>query len=154
VARADRRAHDPGAAPASAGVVVGVDGSERALRAVDWAADEAARRGVPLVVLHANFWSDDALKVSAFAEQRRIDAVALRAAVDRARARRPGLTVHGRACSPPAADALAAASRDAQLVVVGARGLGVVDELALGSVSHHLVRHARCPVVVVPGPVR
>lgn len=135
-------------------MVVGVDGSERALWAVDWAADEAARRGVPLVVCHANFWSDDALRVPAFAGQRRIDAAALRTAVDRACARRPGLAVQGRACAPPAADALVAASGDAQLVVVGARGLGLVDELALGSVGRHLVRHARCPVVVVPGPVR
>ncbi|HVX22145.1 MAG TPA: universal stress protein [Acidimicrobiales bacterium] len=143
---------DRDGAGAAGGVVVGVDGSEHSLRALDWAADEAGRRGVPLVVLHANFWTDDALRLPAFAEQRDLDAAALRAAVARARQRQPGLTVVGRATAPPAAEALVDASRDAVLVVVGTRGLRLVDELALGSVSHHLACHAHCPVVMVPGP--
>lgn len=131
--------------------MVGADGSEHSLWAVDWAADEAARWGVPLVVLHVNFWSDEALALAAFDEQRQIDEVALQAAVDRAQARQPAVTVRGRTCAPPAAEALVEASRDAHLVVVGARGLGLLGEVALGSVSRHLACHARCPVVVVPG---
>ncbi|WP_328886807.1 universal stress protein [Streptomyces sp. NBC_00316] len=37
-------------------VVVGVDGSEGSLRALDWAATEAARRQLPLRVIHASLW--------------------------------------------------------------------------------------------------
>lgn len=37
-------------------VVVGVDGSGLALTAVDWAVDEAARRGLPLRLVHASLW--------------------------------------------------------------------------------------------------
>ena len=40
-------------------VVVGVDGSDTALRAVRWAADEAARRGAPLRLVTAFGWTDD-----------------------------------------------------------------------------------------------
>jgi Universal stress protein family len=50
------------------------------------------------------------------------------------------------------AEALVDLSADAELLVVGSRGHGVVGELLLGSVSHAVVLHAVCPVVVVPSP--
>jgi nucleotide-binding universal stress UspA family protein len=43
------------------------------------------------------------------------------------------------------------ASRDADLVVVGARGGGGLARLLMGSVSSHVVHYAACPAVVVPG---
>ena len=49
----------------------------------------------------------------------------------------------------PAANALLDCASDADLVVVGARGLGGFRGLALGSVSDQVIRHAPCPVVVV-----
>lgn len=44
-----------------------------------------------------------------------------------------------------------AREREAQAVVVGAHGRGAISELLLGSTSRELLRHAPCPVVVVPG---
>jgi nucleotide-binding universal stress UspA family protein len=53
-----------------------------------------------------------------------------------------------------AVSALVDASRAADLLVVGSRGRGAVAARVLGSVSQGCVRHARCPVVVVPGGER
>jgi nucleotide-binding universal stress UspA family protein len=58
----------------------------------------------------------------------------------------------GRLLSGPASDALAHASEDLDLLVCGSRGYGPVRSILLGTTSHALVRHAACPVVVVPVP--
>jgi nucleotide-binding universal stress UspA family protein len=49
----------------------------------------------------------------------------------------------------PAVEILAAADEGADLVIVGARGLGTLGRLVLGSVSDRVVDHAPCPVLVV-----
>lgn len=46
-----------------------------------------------------------------------------------------------------------AEAHDAALIVIGARGLSAFQSIILGSVSHGVVQHATCPVLVVPPPV-
>jgi nucleotide-binding universal stress UspA family protein len=60
----------------------------------------------------------------------------------------PCLTVELVQGSPP--EALCAAAEHAQLLVVGSHGHGQIFEAVLGSVSQYCVRHAACPVVVIP----
>lgn len=135
-------------------VVVGFDGSEDATRAVHWAAAEAERRHVPLVVLRA--WS---LKTAPrpegwdlsfvpsedeFAKAvRRALAADLEAALGSGASDAILVAVHR-----PADEALIDASRQALLTVVGARGSGLARWL--GSTSASVVRHAHGPVVVIP----
>jgi nucleotide-binding universal stress UspA family protein len=54
----------------------------------------------------------------------------------------------------PADLILAEAGKQVDLIVMGARGVGKVHELLLGSVSHQVIAHAPCPVLVVPAPMR
>ena len=67
--------------------------------------------GAGLVALHANFSTDQALRLGVFDEQRRLERVVVEMAVDRARERWPDLTVLGRVCAPPADNARVEASR-------------------------------------------
>ena len=131
-------------------VAVGIDGSDRALDALRWAAEEARIRGARLRIVHA--WSfldqgeDHFDPKYGEADARRVidDAVAaLGAAAE-------GLDIEPLpVCDLPARGLLDGA-HDADLIVVGARGLGAVKGLVLGSVSGHVVHHAKIPVVVVP----
>ena len=62
-----------------------------------------------------------------------------------------GLThpIEREAAAGGAASAIIDAAKDATLVVVGSRGLSRARELVFGSVSHQVVHHAPCPVVVI-----
>jgi len=142
-------------APVRAGhprrLVVGVDGSEQSWSALAWAADEAALRGALLRVVHAcdppsedpRPAPDAAPSVSDPAEGI-VDSARCRVAV-----RHPSLEVRVDTIRDRAPYALIEASCSADLLVVGARGLGEVRSLVLGSVSQRCIRYAHCPVVVV-----
>lgn len=134
-------------------VVVGDDGSSDAADAVRWAAADAERRGVPLVVLRA--WSLTSAPRPAGVEPGFVPSEAEYAAAVVAQLRADVATVlpstDGVVFLPahlPAEEALVAASRHAAVTVVGARGEGVARWL--GSVSTHVVHRAHGPVVVVP----
>jgi nucleotide-binding universal stress UspA family protein len=134
-------------------VMVGVDGSPGCTPALAFAADEAARRGSTLTVVHA--WSVDAFhhKADTYAGVEaacRAAAVALVAdATATARRQSPGLAIEERLVQTlNPAPVLIEASRDAGLVVVGSRGRGGFAGLVLGSVGQALLHHAMCPVVI------
>ena len=135
------------------GVLVGVDGSEPSLQAVEWAATDAATRGVTLAVCcvavagsaeHPMLW-DGQESVLVPAEEVRERAVA------RARKSAADVTVTGEVLRGDPAQQLLHRAREAELLVVGARGLGAFVGLLVGSVSEHVAGHASCPVVVVRG---
>jgi nucleotide-binding universal stress UspA family protein len=138
-------------------VVAGVDGSDRALQAVRWAAAEAARRRLPLRLVAAHTWpvggfvGDPGLGVDPRAVLRDAMLGHLAAAAAAAAEVVPGLTVERADVEGDPAVVLAAESERAALVVLGDRGLGGFTGLLLGSVAVALCTRAACPVVVVRG---
>lgn len=140
-------------------IVVGVDGSKLADRAVDWAAEEADRRHCALHVIHANDidWLVAAALISTD-EGPSADEI-VEAAIERSRSAFPEVTVTGRPTTGSAAHDLVAVSVWARLLVLGAHGT-TPFHLPLGSVPQAVAAHASCPVVVVrgdalaPGPGR
>jgi nucleotide-binding universal stress UspA family protein len=136
-------------------IVVGVDDSASARRALHWAADEARLRGVPLDVVRA--WQvlyPVAAPVAGYPVD--VDAMeaTARAGLDRTLAAlgADGLPepVAGRLVQGPAGPAILDAARGADLIVLGTRGHGAVTGALLGSVTHQVARHAPGPVVVIP----
>ncbi len=132
-------------------IVVGVDGSPTSLEALEWAVGEAGLRGATLEVVHASFFRQDVLELESFAESKEREQSILDAALAKAKALAPDIRLVGRLGDPPAAEVLVDVSKDADLLVVGSRGLGPFKEFALGSVSHDCARHAQCPLVII-GP--
>jgi nucleotide-binding universal stress UspA family protein len=130
-------------------VVVGVDGSPGSDAALDWAVDEAARRRLPLHLVHAT--NVDYLVAAAMLNPGdappAVDDL-VEAAPDKVVAGWPELRVTAEASTGAAAHDLVARSEGAECVVVGAEGKSAVRG-ALGSVSLQVAMHARCPVVVV-----
>lgn len=142
------------------GIVVGIDGSPEAERALAWAVEEAKLRGSPLTIVtclgteHLPTWVGEYP-----VESPELDVEGMR---DAARTSIEKLLT-GRQDAPMvehavkvelghAADVLLQYAADADHVVVGSRGLGGFQRLLLGSVSTALVHHAPCPVTVVRAP--
>lgn len=135
-------------------IVVGVDGSEPSLRAVDWAADKAALRGVPLRVVYASLW--ERYERAVFAEgparsEQILTDVLVEAAAKRARQRAPDVKISTEVVPQGPVPVLVREARDASALVLGSRGHGGGAELLLGSVSQAVAAHADCPVIVVRG---
>lgn len=131
-------------------IVVGVDGSDSSRQALDWAVEETTRRHRALQVLCA-WQSDYSAETAAPIAPRMEDAcrAIVETAAAHARTESPGLEVSTSTVHAQAASALIAASRRADTVVVGARGVRAVTEALLGSTSMQLAAYASCPVVVV-----
>jgi nucleotide-binding universal stress UspA family protein len=135
--------------PAEAPVLVGIDGSRASELATEIAFDEASRRRVELIALHA--WSDT--RVLDFPD---LDWSSLRSAEDEVLAERlagwqeryPDVKVHQEVVCDRPARQLIEHSEAAQLVVVGSHGRGGFAGMLLGSVSAAVVQSARMPVIV------
>jgi len=128
-------------------IVVGVDGSPSSMEALRWAATQARLSDAVLEVVHARFARN---VVSEMIEGAEADELSiLERAITEARKVEPTIEVVGRITDPPAAEGLVDASRDAELLVVGSRGLGGFKELTLGSVSDQCSHHAHCPIVII-----
>jgi nucleotide-binding universal stress UspA family protein len=132
-------------------IVVGVDGSPTSFLALEWAAREACLRGATLEVVHATFLRQDAMELDAVAALRARESGILDEAVAKAAALAPSIVVVARVADPPASNALVNVSKDADLLVVGSRGLGLFKKFALGSVGQDCARRAQCPLVII-GP--
>ena len=127
-------------------IVVGVDFSEDSRAALRWAVAEGRMLRSPVLALHAGHPVYEPLRDSPVARERRAELLpALSAFVDDVDPAAGREVTDG-----PAWEALVERSEDAELAVVGRHGLGAVGRTVLGSVSHDVVRHARCPVAVVP----
>jgi len=122
-------------------VVAGVDGSACSMGALRWAADEAARRGVPLRLVYAGIPASP----PAYEPAQHM----LAEAVATAARWQPGIAITSFVHDGPPADELCAESSQAGLLVLGNRGRGGLEGMVLGSVSTHVAMHARCPVLVV-----
>ena len=140
-------------------ILVGVDGSPESLEAVKWTADLAHGLDADVVVASvfgfypamvlpngAYYLTDETIKSWRQDVQRDIDGDWTKPLRD------AGVKVATVVEEGHPSEVLLRLAREhhVDLIVVGSRGHGAVAELFLGSVSHHLVLRAPCPVVVLP----
>ena len=143
-------------------VVVGVDGSEGADAALEWAVAEARLRGARLRVVFA--WTlsyprgegygyligpIDVPPYGTVSDQRHAAERVLERATAHLWPTADGLEIDREVAEGPAAEVLVDAAADADLLVVGSRGHGGFVGLLLGSVSQQCAHRAACPVVIV-----
>lgn len=139
-------------------IIVGVDGSAAAEAALEWAWQEAQRRGATLRIVSAaapvkgsRLPTDEISAMEPLHQSARQEASR---AVEQAMARLGDRAREG-SVEPVVVDdtpvqALIREASGADLLVVGTRGRGGLAGLLLGSVSQQCTQHAPCPVVVVP----
>ncbi|GAA5113444.1 universal stress protein [Haloechinothrix salitolerans] len=144
--------------PSTAPVIAGLDGTAAGDRAVEFAFDFASRHGAPVRVVHVVAGTSHlppgsptvpALPREPLLEEEEgskptADAVALR--VERLLEEHPAKDVETEVVVGQPSGALMDAAANAQLLVVGTHGRGLLDRIILGSVSHAVLYHAPCPV--------
>lgn len=152
------------ATSANQGIVVGVDGSPQAIRAVTWAAREAAGREMLLTLANVlpdtelRMWLDvpptDEFWRTVERQNREIRSAAVKTA-EAAVAGTGSLTLRQRSVSGNAVPTLVDLSKDGEMVVVGSRGFGAIGQRILGSVSRGLApRRARADAELLGSPDR
>jgi nucleotide-binding universal stress UspA family protein len=145
-------------APADGPVVAGVDGSATSIDAALLAAEEATRRGVRLIVVHAWWeladWDTATLPLDAdvIATFEREHREVLDGCVPPIRTRYPGLVIEPRLVHAPRTEALLAAAEGASALVVGKHSRAVARELLLGSLSRNILLDVWTPTIVAGLP--
>lgn len=138
-------------------IVAAVDGSPSALDAVRWAADEAARRGLELRLLHAvsvaaiAYGGAYAWPKDYFDAMRQAGHDYLADAASKAQQLHPDLSVTTELIEGGPIPVLVDASEHAALLVLGSRGLGGFTGILTGSTAIATIARAHCPVTVVRG---
>ena len=133
----------------NAPVLLGIDGSPASELATAIAFDEASRRGVDLMALHA--WSDIEISELPESDWSSLEAEAHRNLAENLagwQERYPDVTVHRLVVRDRPARQLAEKSQTAQLLVVGSHGRGGLAGMLLGSVSNAVLHSVRIPVIV------
>jgi nucleotide-binding universal stress UspA family protein len=141
-------------------VVVGVDGSSQSLEAVDWAVAEVRARPRRLHLLYACGWSlvDMSFGGNGLRLSRPVDTpegvylMAEKILAEAAGRVDINVPVSTEISTDLPGRALLTASRTAELVVLGSKGIGGFAGLLVGSVAAQVTSHGRCPVVVVRDP--
>jgi nucleotide-binding universal stress UspA family protein len=143
-------------------IVVGIDGSDGSRRALRWALTEAETHGWPVRAVIAEPNGDReyvqpihgarTVPVQPLDERTAQASATLDGVVDEVLAEAPlrSVPVEREVAAGEPTDALLAAAEDAELLVLGARGIGAVKTLVLGSVSQACVSRATVPVVIIP----
>ncbi|WP_190217302.1 universal stress protein [Streptomyces griseosporeus] len=136
-------------------LVVGVDGSDGSLLAVDWAADEAARHGLPLRLIYASLWERYEGTTPSLTLERPSSVVMaehiVASAAERVERRNPDVKVSTDVLAAEAVDALLHEGNNATALITGSRGRSELTGLLLGSVGLAVAARAHCPVIVVRG---
>jgi nucleotide-binding universal stress UspA family protein len=136
-------------------LVVGVDGSDPSLRAIDWAVAEAARRDVDVRLVHASLWAQYEKVTPRFGSGRPTEHVfaehILASAAERAARLDPGVRVSAEIVGREPVSALLNEADTAGAIVLGDRGHGDIGTMLLGSTGLTVAARATCPVVVVRG---
>jgi nucleotide-binding universal stress UspA family protein len=134
-------------------VATAFDGSPESSQALEWAANIAQSPDTRLrvVSVHAPIAFPHVSAQGAFAGES-VSRVLRR---DLAQQHAAAIAAHGDSADGIVRDGdpatvLVDASRDADLLVMGSRGYGPLRAVLLGSVSQAIIRHATCPIVVVP----
>lgn len=136
-------------------LIVGIDGSDPSLLAIDWAVAEAARHGVPVRLVHGSLWEHYEAAVPDFGSEppgeHLLAEHIVASAGQRADKAGPGVEVSTKLAPAAPADALLRECADAFAIVVGTRGRGGITGMLLGSTGLEVAARASCPVVVVRG---
>lgn len=133
-------------------ITVGLDGSRESRAAAEWAAREANLRGLPVRLVHV--WEPvpepmaQAPLLGAETHQHWTERIPREAAAG-LRLRHPGVEVTTQQFAGRPSDVLVEAAKDAELLVLGSRGLSGIGGFLVGSVGLAVVAHARRPVVLV-----
>ncbi|QNE73384.1 universal stress protein [Streptomyces finlayi] len=134
-------------------ITVGLDGTDHALAAVDWAADEAKRRGSDLRLVHAWVWRPtDTVYVGDRAAEERWVRNVLDEAQARVARKHPTLDVTTELLVDDPVPTLLTEAARSEMLVLGSRGYGTLTGYLIGSVSLHVLRQATGPVVMVREP--